>query len=76
MKAALYAVEGVTLLATAAGMAWGTGEAAEWLAANPLHPLAAAFPAGVVLGLARGRRPLDAVVRWHGIAVRRLDGRG
>jgi hypothetical protein len=74
VKAALYATEAALALTAAGTLAVGSGELAEWLAANPLHPLAFALPAGVVLRLARGRRPLDAVIRWHGAAVRRLDG--
>lgn len=70
--AVFYVAEGFTLLAAAGGVAWGTAEAADWLSSALWHPVAVAYPAGLAVGLARGRRPLDAVVRLHGWAVQRM----
>ena len=76
MKVAFYLAEGLLVLATAAGMAWGASQASEWLTANLLHPLAVAFPVGLLAGMCRDRHPLLTLEHWHGVAVRRLDGRG
>jgi hypothetical protein len=76
MKAAFYVTEAAIVVAGAGGLALGAGWAADWLASGLLHPVAAAVPAGVALRCSRGRRPLETVERWHGTAVRRLDGRG
>jgi hypothetical protein len=75
VKVAFYAVEVVLALAVAAGAGLGAGWLAGWLTAALWHQYAAAAPAGVILRLSRGRHPLWAVERWHGAAVRRLDGR-
>lgn len=72
--AAFFACEAATALAAAGGLALGAGWSADWLAAALWHPVGVSLPAGVALRLSRGRRPLDTLVRWHGAAVRRLDG--
>lgn len=76
MKVAFYATETVLVLTAAVGMALGAGWAAEWLITSWWHPLAAAYPVGLVVGLCRGRRPLAVVGFWHSAAVQRLDGGG
>jgi hypothetical protein len=76
VKVAFYITEAVLVLLVAGGLALGAGQAADWLTSNLLHPVAVAFPVGLLAGLCRDRHPLWAIERWHGVAVRRLDDRG
>lgn len=76
MRLAFHIAETVLVLAFAALVGWGAACLADWLSAALWHHYVAAVPGGVLLRLSRGRHPLWVVERWHGAAVRRLDGRG
>lgn len=76
MRVAFHVAEAVILLAAAVALSLSAGWLAGWLTAVLWRPVAVAVPTGVVLRLSRGRHPLWAVERWHGAAMRRLDGRG